>query len=275
MTTHFPPIAILGTGSMGGAILAGILASGAETDSIAVTNRTEAKAFALKSARVNSLSTEVDPDANRAALTGARLVIVAVKPAMVLELLREVRDALEPDALIVSVAAGVTIDDMEELVPQAVFRSVPNTPASVRGGVTGLTSGSRATVEETALVRALFETVGVVIEVPEEKINALSSISGSGPAYVFYLMEQLTDAAKDLGFDEQQARLMVEQTFQGAAEMLASGDGTPEELRQQVKTPKGSTERAIAVLESGDLKSVVDRATASAIERAEGMAKGR
>ncbi|MEO8262108.1 MAG: pyrroline-5-carboxylate reductase [Pseudolysinimonas sp.] len=273
--THFPRIAILGAGSMGGAILSGLVQSGAETDGITVTNRSEDKAAGLRSlAGVTSLSAETTPDANRAAVSGARVVLVAVKPAMVPDLLTELRDAFEPDAVIVSVAAGVTIATMEGLVPQAVFRSMPNTPSIVRRGVTGLAAGARASADDTALVRALFETVGAVVEVPEEKMNALSTISGSGPAYVFFLIERLTEAARNLGFDEAQARLMVEQTFLGASELLAVSDVGPEELRRRVTSPKGTTERAIAEIAAADLTAVFDRATASAIARAEEMARG-
>jgi len=275
VTTHFPRIAILGAGSMGGAILAGLVQSGATTDGITVTNRTEAKAAPLRSLTgVTSLSGETDPDANRAAVVGARLVLVAVKPAMVPDLLRELHDAFDPDALIVSVAAGVTISTMESLVAQSMFRSMPNTPSIVRRGVTGLASGSRATDADRALVRALFETVGAVVEVPEDQMNALSTISGSGPAYVFFLIERLTEAARHLGFDEAQARLMVEQTFLGASELLAASDVGPEELRRRVTSPMGTTERAIAEIAAADLTSVFDRATASAIARAEAMARG-
>lgn len=259
---------------MGGAILSGLLQSGAGTDGITVTNRTEAKAAALRSGRVESLSQETTPDANRAAVRGARIVLVGVKPAMVPDLLRELGDALEPDALVVSVAAGVTIATMEDLVPQAVFRSMPNTPSVVRRGVTGLAAGTRATAADTALVRSLFETVGAVIEVPEDRIDALSTISGSGPAYVFFLIERLTEAARHLGFDEGEARLMVEQTFLGAAELLAASDAGPEELRRRVTSPKGTTERAIAVMESADLTAMFDAATASALARAREMARG-
>ncbi len=274
MTADFPRIAILGAGSMGGAILSGLLESGATSDGITATNRSEAKAAALRSERVTSLSGETDPDANWTAVRGARIVLVAVKPAMVPDLLRELRDAFEPDALIVSVAAGVTIATMEEIVPNAVFRSMPNTPSIVRRGVTGMAAGARATEADSALVRALFETVGAVVEVPEEKMNALSTISGSGPAYVFFLIERLTEAARKLGFDEAQSRLMVEQTFLGASELLAASDVGPEELRRRVTSPKGTTERAIAEIATADLTAVFDRATASAIARAEEMARG-
>lgn len=257
---------------MGGAILSGLVQSGATSDGITVTNRSEAKAAALRSEVVTSLSHETTPDANLVAVRGARLVLVGVKPAMVPDLLREIGDALEPDALVVSVAAGVTIATMEALVPQAVFRSMPNTPSIVRRGVTGLATGARGSGDDTALVRSLFETVGAVVEVPEDKMNALSTISGSGPAYVFFLIERLTEAAVHLGFDEDQARLMVEQTFLGASELLASSDVGPEELRRRVTSPQGTTERAIAEIAAADLTAVFDRATASAIARAEEMA---
>ncbi len=261
---------------MGGAILSGLLESGAEVDGITVTNRSEAKAVPLRAlAGVESLSHETTPDANSVAVRGARLVLVGVKPAMVPDLLETLVDDLEPDALIVSVAAGVTIATMESLVPQAVFRTMPNTPSIVRRGVTGVAAGTRGSAEDAALVRALFETVGAVIEVPEEKINALSTISGSGPAYVFFLIERLTETARNLGFDQDQARLMVEQTFLGASELLAVSDVGPDELRRRVTSPKGTTERAIAVMESADLTSMFDAATASAIARAEEMAQGR
>jgi pyrroline-5-carboxylate reductase len=275
MSSLLPRIAILGAGSMGGAILAGLVESGAAGDGIVVTNRTEAKAEPLRTlAGVTSLSHETTQDANRAAVRGARLVLLGVKPAMVPDLLREIADALEPAALVVSVAAGVTIETMESLVPNAVFRTMPNTPSVVRRGVTGLAAGSRASAEDTALVRSLFDTIGAVVEVPEEKMNALSTISGSGPAYVFFLIERLTEAARNLGFDDAQAALMVQQTFLGASELLAASDVGPGELRRRVTSPNGTTQRAIEVMEQADLTSMFDRAAASAIARAEEMAAG-
>ncbi|MEP6843219.1 MAG: pyrroline-5-carboxylate reductase, partial [Pseudolysinimonas sp.] len=221
MTVSLPQIAILGAGSMGGAILSGLLSPDVHAEGITVTNRTEAKAAAVRHDGVLSLALESDPDATATALRGARLVLLGVKPAMVPDLLRDIRDLLEPDALVVSVAAGVTIATMEALVPQVVFRSMPNTPSVVRLGVTGVAAGNRASDADAALVRALFETVGAVIELPESQIDALSTISGSGPAYVFLLIERLTETAIGLGFEERQARLMVEQTFRGASELLA------------------------------------------------------
>ena len=278
MTVSLPPLAILGAGSMGGAILSGLLSPGVEVAGITVTNRSEAKAALVRHPGVVSLALESDPDATATALRGARLVLLGVKPAMVPELLRDIRELLEPDALVVSLAAGVTIATMEAIVPQVVFRSMPNTPSVVGLGVTGVAAGGRASAEDAALVRTLFETVGAVIELPESQIDALSTISGSGPAYVFYLIEQLTATARNLGFDEQQAQVMVEQTFRGASELLAreraQSEAGPAELRRRVTSPKGTTERAIGVLESAGLTELFDRATAAALVRAAEMARG-
>ncbi|MEO7005524.1 MAG: pyrroline-5-carboxylate reductase [Terrimesophilobacter sp.] len=272
-----PAIAILGAGSMGGAILNGLVSPGAAVSGLVrVTNRTEAKAAALRSNDVISYSTEAEPNANLAAIAGARIVVLAVKPHMVPDLLREISAALEPDAIVISVAAGVTIATIEALLPStvAVLRAMPNTPAIVGRGVTGLAAGSRAGASDIAMARSLFATVGVVIEVPESKIDEVSAISGSGPAYVFYLIEQLTRTAVGLGFTAEQASLLVEGTFLGASELLATSGETPQELRRRVTSPHGTTERAIAEMEKSELGFMFDRAAASAIARAKEIAAG-
>ena len=274
MSRNLPRIAILGAGSMGGAILTGLVESGLATSGVAVTNRTAAKAEAVRLPGVDSYALETTPEANSAALAGAQVVIVGVKPAMVPALLDEVAAALDPDAIVVSVAAGVTTATMEGIIPNAVARTMPNTPAVVRRGVTGLAAGSRISAEQLALVREVFETVGSVIELPEDRIDALSTISGSGPAYVFFLIEQLTGAALRMGFSEADARLMVEQTFLGASELLKASDADPAELRRRVTSPNGTTMQAIAVLSDADVGGLFDRATAAALARAQQMARG-
>ncbi|MEO7348848.1 MAG: pyrroline-5-carboxylate reductase [Terrimesophilobacter sp.] len=270
-----PAVAILGAGSMGGAILSGLLSPEVAVEGgVRVTNRTEDKAAALRTHGVTSLSSEVDPYANLAAVKGARIVLLAVKPAMIPDVLREVAQALEPDAILVSVAAGVTITTMESLVPDsiAVVRAMPNTPSIVGRGVTGLSAGSRSTNEQLALVRQLFATVGTVIVLPESKIDALSTISGSGPAYVFLLIEELIKTAVTMGFSLDDASTMVTTTFLGASELLVASGKSPSELRLQVTSPHGTTERAIAELQKADLAAVFDRATAAALARAKELA---
>jgi pyrroline-5-carboxylate reductase len=270
-----PNIAILGTGSMGGAILSGLTGPDVSVAGrIRVTNRSIEKATPLESPLVESFALAEIPDANRQAVKGARLVLIGVKPAMVPDLLREISDALEPDAIVISVAAGVTIATMEAIVPGVVLRSMPNTPSVIGLGVTGLAAGTRATPDDIALGRELFETVGQVLEIPENQIDALGTISGSGPAYVYFLVEQLTRTAVDLGFTPEQAEVMVSGTFVGAAQLLVSSGIDPAELRRRVTSPKGTTERAIAVLESADLKDLFDRATAAALARSRELAAG-
>jgi pyrroline-5-carboxylate reductase len=275
LMVSLPPITILGTGSMGGAILAGLTQPSVSVDGrIRVTNRSVEKSRPLSSAAVESFALAETPDANRLAVKGARIVLIGVKPAMVPDLLREIADDLEPNSIVVSVAAAVTTQTMEGIVAGSVLRAIPNTPAVVGKAVTGLAAGSRATAADMALGRSLFETIGTVLEVPEEKIDALSTISGSGPAYVFYFIEELTRTAIDLGFSAEEAAIMVNGTFLGSAELLVSSGVAPDELRRRVTSPKGTTERAIEVLQSADLKSLFDRATAAALARAKEMAAG-
>ena len=272
-----PAVAILGAGSMGGAILSGLLKPGVTVvGGIRVTNRTETKAAALRTDGVSSYAKETDSSANRAAVEGARLVLAAVKPAMIPDLLREIAGDLEPDAIVISVAAGVATATMEALLPRgvSVLRAMPNTPAVVGRAVTGLSVGSRSTDDQLALAVSLFETVGTVVVVAENRIDALGTISGSGPAYVFYLIEQLTKTAVQMGFSESDASTLVNTTFLGASELLAASTSTPEQLRRQVTSPKGTTERAIAELEKADLKGLFDRATAAALARAREIAAG-
>lgn len=270
-----PAIAIIGAGSMGGAILGGLLAPGVTVDGgIRVTNRTEAKAAVVRLPGVESYALETTPDANERAVAGAGVVIIGVKPAMVPETLAALADALEPDAVVISVAAGVTTTTMESAVRQVVLRAMPNTPALVGLAVTGLAAGSRATPAHLALGRAVFETVGSVVEVPESQIDALSTISGSGPAYVFYLIEELTRTAMGLGFSAEQAAELVTGTFRGSVELLAVSGEDPAELRRRVTSPNGTTERAIAELAKADLAGLFDRAAAAALARAREMAAG-
>jgi pyrroline-5-carboxylate reductase len=271
-----PAIAFLGAGSMAKAVLAGLLKPEVTVEGgIRTTNRSAAKAAELADAEgVTAWATETEPNANKLAVTGAGIVIVAVKPPMVPDLLRDIADSLAPGTLVVSVAAGVTVATFESLLPAnvAVIRSMPNTPAVVGMAVTGLSAGTRSTPEQMALATALFETVGEVLVVPEDKIDALSTISGSGPAYVFYLIEQLTLTAIDKGFTPEQAATMVNGTFLGASALLAVSDLTPGELRRQVTSPKGTTERAVQQLETGGIKALFDRATDAALARAKELA---
>lgn len=276
MVAALPPLTFLGAGSMARAILDGVLAAPIErTGLIRATNRSAAAAEELaERAGVEALSTETLPDANRRAVIGAKLVVVAVKPAMVPALLDEIADDLEPGAIVVSVAAGVTTAAMESRLPGSisVVRTMPNTPAQVGRAVTGIAAGSRASAEDVALVETLFGTVGATIVTDEQNIDALSTISGSGPAYVFYLIEKLEEAAIDLGFTPEQAALMVRETFAGSVDLLIRSGLEPAELRRRVTSPNGTTERAIAAFDTADIAAVFRAGTRAALARAAELA---
>ncbi|MGB4777028.1 pyrroline-5-carboxylate reductase [Microbacterium sp.] len=271
-----PSVAILGGGSIGGAILRSLVRSG-QAPHVTVTSRTAARAGELAGiGGVTSLALERDTSANRVAAADADIVLISVKPLLAPDVLREIASVLRPGAVVVSLAAGIRIETFEEVVGEGVpvLRAMPNTPAVVGKAVTGLAAGSAASAADVAIVRALFETCGVVIEVAEDQIDALTTISGSGPAYVFLLIEELTEAARGKGFSDVEARLMVEQTFIGAAALLDATGEDPAELRRRVTSPKGTTEPAIAVLQSARLDGVFAEATDAALARAKELAAG-
>ena len=269
-------IAILGTGSMGKAILSGMLAAGTSPVNVRVTTKSKTSADAISSNHgVQATALESDSAANSSAAKGADLVILAVKPNMILETLSEVAAVLKPDCLVVSVAAGITTAAMEEQLSgnTAVVRAMPNTPSVVGLGVTGISKGSNVSAKQLDLAVELFSSVGKVLVVDESKIDALSTISGSGPAYVFYFAEKLITAAKSLGFSEQEASLMVKETFLGSATLLATSSSSPEELRQQVTSPNGTTMQATGRFDAADLERVFIEATEAALARAKELGR--
>lgn len=283
-----PPIALIGVGSMGGAILSGLTKPGVTVDGpIRVTTHSEGSAAAVSAAAGNTAAgsaasnviaaaTSHQADANRQAVRGARVVMLAVKPWLIHDVLRDIAADLEPDAIVVSVAAGVTTDSMQALVPAgvSVVRAMPNTPSTVGLGLTGICADSKSNPDALTVVRRIFETVGEVLEVSEHQMNALAAVSGSGPAYLFLYVEEMTAAAERLGFTPQQASLLATHTVIGAAELLRQSNDTPEQLRQNVTSPKGTTEQAIRVLQEANLGELFDRALAANVRRSEQLAAG-
>lgn len=266
-------VAILGGGSMGGAIAAGALSAGT---TVRMTTRSAARAVAVAPHdRLSVAAIEDDARANGVAVRGAAIVVVAVKPPGVLALLDDIAADLDPDAAVVSVAAGVPIRAMALRLQAgaAVLRAMPNTPAAIGAGVTGLAAGPGVSRTSREAVRDLFRTTGTVIELPEDRIDALSAISGSGPAYIYYFVEQLLDAAERLGFSPEQSRQMVLGTVRGSVRLLEQTGDAPEELRRRVTSPGGTTERAVAVFAERDLGGIVDAALSAAIARAAELAR--
>jgi pyrroline-5-carboxylate reductase len=269
-------VAIIGCGSMGTAILAGMLHHGYKPEQIKLTTRTVEKADGLaKKYKVTAYATEYQPNANSLATEGADLIIIAVKPLNVSKVLDEIAVVLDPNALVVSVAAGITIETMSKHVAKTnqVVRAMPNTPALVGKGVTGIAFGVSVSQEQRMQVEELFSAVGKTLVIEEEQIDALSTISGSGPAYVFFFIEEFIKAAKEHGFSEDQAYLMVTETFLGASLLLTKTQADPAELRRQVTSPNGTTMKAIAILEEGNLEDLFVKATKAALARAKEIAQ--
>ena len=269
-------VAILGAGSMGTAILAGMIKAHIKPEHVKVTARRVESAEALaKKFGVTAYATSYQPNANSLAVAGAQVVLLSVKPTYVVEVLEQIKDVIAGDALVISVAAGVTTATIEEHLPEsvAVIRAMPNTPALIKLGVTGISVGSRAPQEHLAIATELFNGVGKTLVIPEEQIDALSTISGSGPAYVFYFIEEFIRTAIAQGFTQDEAYLMVTQTFLGASELLVQTQGDPAELRRQVTSPNGTTMKAVAVLEEGNLHDLFFKATTAALNRAKEIAQ--
>ncbi len=274
MTLSLPRIAILGTGHMGGAILGGLIKTQDAFESIRVTCATAASVGALAERGVEVRSLEEDPLANQWALDEADIIILGVKPHYLLGLLREVAPHAPESAVMVSIAAGITVEHMEQLWAGALIRTMPNTPSQVGKGVTGLSAGSRVTEDQLQAVTRVFETVGSVLQVDESSLNALSTFSGSGPAFVYFFIERFMEVALEHGFTPEQATTMVQGTFAGAMELLEHSGKTPQELREAVTSPGGTTQAALEVYRAADLSAIIREASAAAIARAEEMAKG-
>lgn len=273
MTEKLPTLAFIGAGAMGGAIIDGVLASGI-AGPLRVSDADAGKVAALAERTGVRGFDAATPNGNVEAVRGAAVVVLAVKPDRMRDVLGGLRSALEPGTVLVSIAAGVTTGMLESLAPEGVrvVRVMPNLPALVRRGVTAVAAGSAATADDMALARRLFETVGEVVEVSEDQLDAVTSVSGSGPGYVFYLIEQFTAAAEHQGFSREQASTLVENTFRGAVELLAGSDKSAEQLRRQVTSPHGTTEAALTVLQEARLAELFERTTDAAVRRARELA---
>jgi pyrroline-5-carboxylate reductase len=267
-------IAFIGTGSMGSAVLDGLLAAGHSKSLISATTKTEAKAKALRDRGISALAGETSPDANALMAGDADLIVLGVKPYQIVDVLTELKGEIGKNAVVISMAAGIQLSTMAAVLDENpnIIRTMPNTPALVGKGVTGLAAASSASQDAIAAASALFEAVGSVLVIPESQIDALSAVSGSGPAWVYYIIEQWEKVAIAQGFSEQDAKLLVRQTLAGSVELLESTGEEPAELRRKVTSPGGTTERIIATMEQADLHGVFAQSLNAAVARAREIA---
>ncbi len=267
-------IAFIGTGSMGSAVLDGLLAAGHPKALISATTRTEAKAKALRDRGISALAGETSPDANALMAGDADLIVLGVKPYQIVDVLTELKGEIGKNAVVISMAAGIQLATMAAVLDDNpnIIRTMPNTPALVGKGVTGLAAAASASQDAVDAAKALFEAVGSVVVIPETKIDALSAVSGSGPAWVYYIIEQWEQVAIAQGFSEEDSKLLVRQTLAGSVELLASTGEEPAELRRKVTSPGGTTERIIATLEQADLQGIFAQSLNAAVARAREIA---
>ncbi|WP_237570249.1 pyrroline-5-carboxylate reductase [Mycolicibacterium lacusdiani] len=276
-------IAIIGGGSIGEALLAGLIRAGRQAKDLAVAEKSPERAKHLSETYSVLLTSVADAAEN------ATYVILAVKPADVTGVVSEIADAVaraEDDSaeqVIVSVAAGVGTAYFESKLPAGspVIRVMPNAPMVVGGGVSALARGRYATDEQLKDVAAIFDAVGGVVVVPESQMDAVTAVSGSGPAYFFLMAEALVDAAVDAGLPRQVATDLVAQTMAGSAAMLlerldtqpseggAAMDTSPAQLRATVTSPGGTTAAGLRELERGGLRAAVGNAVSAAKTRSE------
>ena len=270
-------ICFLGTGSMGSAVLKGLLASGYDKKLISATTASEESAANLRSLGISALSLEQSPDANQLLSSDAQIVVLGVKPYKIADVLMEIREELPKDAVVISMAAGIEHSTMSEKLPEHknLIRTMPNTPALVGKGVTGVASSSLASKDAVEVSIELFRTVGEVVEVREDQINALSAISGSGPAWLMFIVEKWEEVALAKGFTKEQAATLVRSTLIGSASLLEQTGEDPAVLRKNVTSPGGTTEKIIATLDSANLSALFDEALENAVKRANEIASAK
>ena len=261
------PLVLVGAGKMGGALLSGWLERGLDPGAALVIDPSPPPdTTAILS--LAGIAAEASPPAGVA----ARVLVVAVKPQVMGQVLPGLRPLVGAGTVTLSIAAGTTLADLEAgLGPAAIVRSIPNTPAQIGRGITGAVANSRVTPDERALVTSLLEAVGAVAWLDREAdIDAVTAISGSGPAYVFHLAECLAEAAVSLGLTPELADRLARATVEGAGELLYRSELAPGELRRNVTSPGGTTAAALAVLTAeGGLSDLMKRAAAAAKKRSE------
>jgi len=263
-------LSFLGTGSMNGAILRGIVASGHDPKLITATIRSDKRAAELRELGINVLIGEEDAEANAKAAAATDIIFLGVKPVGITELCEEISGSLTADKVVVSVAAAITLASMQAHLPanQPVIRSMPNTPLMVGAGVVGLSPATSVSDEQTKLVSDLLSGSGDVHVIDESQQNALSAISGSGPAYAFYLAEAMANAGVAMGLDEKLAVDLARATVAGAGKMLSDPAANPGELRKAVTSPKGTTEQAILTFDEQGIPKIIAAGTQAAAARA-------
>jgi pyrroline-5-carboxylate reductase len=264
-------IAFLGGGNMAEALIKGLIAAGTATpDQILVMDISSDRLEYLKKT-YGIMPQKSNLDATR----GADVVVLSVKPQVIESVLCEISSAIDENKLVISIAAGIVINKLEKALSgrPRIVRVMPNTPALVLAGATALAGGKNATSEDLALAQNIFNSVGRAVIVEEKLMDAVTGLSGSGPAYVFMIIDALSDAGVKAGLPRQLALELAAQTVYGAAKMVLETKEHPAKLRDMVTSPGGTTIEGLHALEKGKLRAVLMNAVEAATARSKELGK--
>lgn len=260
-------VGFIGAGAMGGAIIRGLLAGAVARENLIYYDPDSARRKQMDELGVQAAS-------DLATVMQAQVVVLAVKPQVMSQVLAGLKDYARPGHIIISIAAGVTLKTLEAALPQSrVIRTMPNTPTLVGAGMAALAPGSRATTEDLALALELFAAVGRAVEVEERLLDAVTGLSGSGPAYVAVFIEALTDGGVKMGLPRHLALLLATQTVIGAARLCLEEEMHPGVLKDLVTSPGGTTITGLHILEDGRFRGLIMSAVEAATLRARELGK--
>ncbi|MGC4115344.1 MAG: pyrroline-5-carboxylate reductase [Myxococcales bacterium] len=265
-------LCIIGSGNMGEAMIRGLLRTGATQASDIVA--TDPRSDQLEQVQ-KAFGVEVTKD-NLAAVKGADIIFLSIKPQTMNKVLGQIGSAIDGTKLVISIAAGVPIAAIERKLRHGarIVRAMPNTPALVGAGATAIALGEHATSEDEAIAKSLFDAVGMTVVVDEDMLDAVTGLSGSGPAYVFLILEALADAGVKVGMPRYTAQKLAAQTLYGSAKLAIETGVHPGQLKDQVTSPGGTAIAALHTLEQGGLRTTLINAVESATKRSRELGEG-
>jgi len=264
-------ICFIGAGNMAEALVRGLLKAGSATpEDVTCTDTREEQL--QRFAKDFGVQTTTD---NAAAAKGAEVVILSVKPQVMSRALDDIAAAIDPSKLIISIAAGVPIAAIESRLGRGarIIRSMPNTPALVDAGATAIAAGAHATQDDMKVAKALFDSVGMTVSVEEPLLDAVTGLSGSGPAYMFLIIEAMSDAGVKVGLPRYTAQKLAAQTVLGSAKLLIETGIHPGQLKDQGTSPGGTAIAGLHTLEAGGLRTTLINAVESATLRSRELGK--
>lgn len=265
-------VGFLGAGKMATALAQGFINSGLTSPAQVIASDVLPAATDHFTKITGALATA----SNREVLQAADIIFLAVKPQSMSALLETLRDDVQSRHLLVSIAAGVTLAQMESVLgEQRIIRVMPNTPCLVGAGASGFARGSHASIEDGELVSRMLSTVGIALQLPESALDAVTGLSGSGPAYVFEMIEALSDGGVLVGLPRAAATQLAAQTLLGAARMVLETGNHPGSLKDAVTSPGGTTIAGLHELEKGGLRAALMNAVLAATERSRQLALGK